>query len=70
MQEWQQSEYAPNLAGCGPLCVTNGRECHMLVEREGLVHRGRVDELCTSQEGADSRILLHANHAAKEGNTV
>ena len=44
-------------------------ECHMLVEWEDLVHDVRVDELCTSQQEADTRILLHANHAAKEGNS-
>lgn len=67
VEELQQPEYASKFKGFGPLYITHGDECHKLVESDGRVKCSRVDQLCTSKEEADTRILLHASHAASEG---
>ena len=42
-------------------------ECHKLTTGENGFDCNRVDELCAQQEEADTRILLHASHAASNG---
>ena len=42
-------------------------ECHKLTAGENGVDCNRVDELRAQQEEADTRILLHASHAASNG---
>ena len=67
MQEWQKPEYFVRFAYFGSLFVTHGRECHKLTTGENGIDCNRVDELCAQQEEADTRILLHASHAASNG---
>ena len=42
-------------------------ECHKLTTGENGIDCNRVDGLCARQEEADTRILLHASHAASNG---
>ena len=51
----------------GSLFVTHGMECHKLTAGENIIDCNRLDELCAQQEEADTRILLHAIHAASNG---
>lgn len=67
VNEWQRSEYVPRFAGLGILYVTHGSECHMLVPGDKCINSVRVEELCTEQEEADTRVLLHASHMASQG---
>ena len=67
VKEWQQQHYLAKLERFGTFlchpwlrmpqadCWENGVDC------------SRVDELCTSQEEADTRMLLHASHASSNG---
>ena len=67
VQEWQKPEYFVKFAYVGSLFVTHGMECHKLTTGENGIDCNRVDELCAQQEEADTRILLHASHAASNG---
>ena len=67
VQEWQKPEYFVMFADFGSLFVTHGMECHNLTAGENRIDCNRVDELCAQQEEADTRILLHASHAASNG---
>ena len=66
-QEWQQPHCRARFASIGELYVTHGAECHKLVAGEEGIFCSLVDELCTQQEKADIRILLHAGHASSSG---
>ena len=57
-EEWQKEKYADKLSG-KTLVVTCGREAYEL--SSGVVKR--LTDLGSSQEGADTRLLLHAAHA-------
>ena len=67
VQEWQKPEYFVRFADFGSLFVTHGMERHKLIAGENGIDCNRVDELCARQEEADTRILLHASHAASNG---
>ena len=67
MQEWQKPEYFVRFADFGSLFVAHGMECHKLTAGENGIDCNRVDELCPQQEEADTRIQLHASHAASNG---
>ena len=67
VQEWQKPEYFVRFADFGSLFVTHGMECHKLTAGEKGIDCNRLDELCTQQEEADNRILLHTSHAASNG---
>ena len=58
--EWQKEKYANKLPG-KTLVVTCGREAYQL--SSGVVER--LTDLDSSQEEADTRLLLHAAHAAR-----
>ena len=42
-------------------------ECHKLTAADNGIDCNRLDELCTQQEEADTRILLHTSHVASDG---
>lgn len=69
LQEWQHQDYFTNLARLHTLYVTHGEECHMLTALDNNIACSKVDNLCTKQEEADTRMLLHASHAASDGHT-
>ena len=47
--------------------VTHRMECHTLNAGENGIDYNRLDELCTQQVEADTRILLYASHAVSNG---
>ena len=59
-KEWQKEKYADKLSG-KTLVITCGREAYQL--SSGVVER--LTDLDSFQEEADSRLLLHAAHAAR-----
>ena len=59
-KEWQKEKYPDKLSGKS-LVVTFGRESYQL--SSGVVER--LTALDSSQEEADTRLLLHAAHAAR-----
>ena len=59
-KEWQKEKYADKLSG-KMLVVTSWREAYQL--SSGVVER--LTDLDSSQEEADTRLLLHAAHAAR-----
>ena len=67
VKEWQQQHDLAKLEAFGTFYITHGSECHKLTAGENGVDCSRVDELCTSQEEADTRMLLHASHASPNG---
>ena len=62
VEEWRKSEFRQTV-GTKKLVVTCGRECFEITSGGSRL----VPELCSSQEEADTRIFLHAAHAAREG---
>ena len=67
VQEWQKAEYFVRFGDFRSLFVTHEMECHKLTGGENGIDCNRLDELCTQQEEADTRILLHASHTASSG---
>lgn len=49
------------------LFVTHGDNCTKLVASDGTIAASTVLELCSNQEEADTRMLLHAHHASQNG---
>lgn len=67
VNKWQQPQYIPVFKDFGTLYITHGTEHLKLAAGDDGTICSRVHELCTQQEEADIRILLHANHAATDG---
>ena len=63
VQGWQKPEYFVRFADFGSLFVTHRMERHKLTAGENGIDCNRLDELCTQQEEADTRIILHTSHA-------
>jgi hypothetical protein len=66
--EWCQDKYAA-LLDQRHLYVTHGNLCHCLVAHEGKVVTLQVHALTCSHTEADTRLLLHAKHAADNGSS-
>lgn len=61
---WKTKEYSERLQFEGKvLYVTSEKECWKITSERN----DQVPEFSSSQEEADTRLLLHASHAAKEG---
>ena len=72
VDEWQRGKYAP-LIDRHSLFVTSGEQCWLFRTGAGdgnSVLRFRVQELECSHEEADTRIFLHAQHAAEAGHST
>ena len=67
VQQCQKPEYFVRFADFGSLFVTHGMEWHKLTTGENGIDCNRMDELCTQQGEADTRILLYTSHAASNG---
>ena len=50
--------------------VSHGQKCHSILAEDGTVVSCEVPELCADHEEADTRMLLHANHAAKDSRNI
>lgn len=67
-QEWEKPAYANHIAShC--LYFAHGKYCHRYASAGETVTCEPVPELDSTQEEADTRLLLHAKHAADAGNT-
>ena len=67
LTEWQQPECAGRLKG-NQFFVTNGGSCFQLSSVDGeSVIKLEVPQLQCTHEEADTRLLLHAVHAASNG---
>ena len=64
--QWHQDCYAPYYRGT--LYITHGEYYHCLKVLKEHVVCTEVSELCSSQEEADTRLLLHAFHASQQVN--
>ena len=65
-QEWCKDQYAMIL-GQHTVFYAFRNQCYQMYARNGQVVTEVVDELETSQEEADTRMFLHAKHAADRG---
>ncbi|PIK43779.1 hypothetical protein BSL78_19343 [Apostichopus japonicus] len=64
-REWSKPEYAGKLKGI-ELVVTHGTKCHSIKSTDGInLTVNDVQELSSTHEEADTRLLLHAAHAAQ-----
>ena len=66
--EWSKNRFADKI-GCHEIYVTAKETCVRINVLRGMVHRVEVPELFSQQEEADTRIFLHANHAAQNGHS-
>lgn len=67
--EWAKEEYAEKLQSrC--LYFAHGQNCHRYEVVDNVVNCEAVPELDSTQEEADTRMFLHANHAGESGNTT
>ena len=64
LEEWKKDKYAWKLNGKS-LIVVNERSCISLRSLDGKsIISEEIEELCSSQEEADTRIILHSKHVA------
>ena len=64
LQEWKKGKYAPKLQG-KHLVFVDERKCISLKSIDGKnVVTEEVDQLCSSHQEADTRIILHCNDVA------
>ena len=64
LEEWKKDKYSWNLNGKS-LIVINERSCISLRSLDGKsIISEQIKELCSSQEEADTRIILHCKHVA------
>ena len=67
LDQWKQPLYAAELY-IRSLFVCHGNDCECLTSSDGQTVTSRVvNELHCWQEEADTRMFLHANHAAENG---
>ena len=66
VKEWQGQKYAKKL-GAKQLFVTEGENCIKLSNVGGRIVVQDIQDLKSTQEEADTRMLLHASHACNEG---
>ena len=66
--EWQNDKYA-DFVGDKVILVSAKHTCYKLSKISHKIRLERVEELCSTQEEADTKIFLHANHAAALGHS-
>lgn len=52
------------------LYIAHGEQCHCVTVMEGLHTLSAVEDLTCDHEECDTRVFLHAQHAAQEHKTV
>ena len=65
---WQNDKYADSV-GDKVIFVSPKHTCYKLSKMSHKIRLERVEELCSTQEEADTKIFLHANHAAALGHS-
>ena len=66
-REWSEDAIYAKKMKEHTLFVTHGDNCTKLSASDGTITACTVLELCSIQEEADTRMLLHANHASQNG---
>ena len=66
--EWQNNKYA-DFVGDKMIFVSVKQTCYKVSKISRKIRLERLEELCSTQEEADIKILLHANHAAALGHS-
>ena len=66
-REWSQNAVYAEKIKERTLFITHGDNCTKLSASDGTITACTVLELCSNQEEADTRMLLHANHASQNG---
>ena len=66
-REWSENVVYAGKIKEHTLFVTHGDNCTKLSASDGTITACTVLELCSSQEEADTRMLLHSNHASQNG---
>ena len=64
--EWQNDNYA-DFVGDKVILVSAKHTCYRLSRMSYKIRLERVEEFCSTQEEADTKIFLHTNHAAALG---
>ena len=64
--EWSKEEYLLRLNHLN-LYITVGSDCYCIYAHGSVIHKNIVQELCSTQEEADTRMFLHAAHATEQG---
>ena len=67
VEEWMKDTYSSVIPDTCDLYATSGEECWHFTSNGGAVTRQLVSELRCNHEEADTRMLLHAAHAARNG---
>ena len=67
IREWSENAVYAEKIKDRTLFVTHGDNCTKLTSSNGTITACTVLELCSNQEEADTRMLLHANHASQNG---
>ena len=62
VKEWRRDKYRTTLTG-EALFVTCERDCYEITSQAANI----VDELSSTQEEADTRLIVHVSHAARSG---
>ena len=66
--EW--SKCSPEKLGSTSIYITHGHECHSLLSKDGVLMVQEVTALKADHEEADTRMILHASHAADSYDNV
>lgn len=67
VEEWKKDTYSAFIPDNCDLYATSGAECWRFTSEGGVISCQLVPELRCNHEEADTRILLHAAHAAQNG---
>ena len=67
-REWSSNKYARKL-GFRKFIVSHDEECHILSIQQNKVKSVPVEELSSTQEEADTRLLFHAKNAADQNHS-
>ena len=67
IREWSENAVYAEKIKDRTLFVTHGDNCTKLTSSNGTINVCTVLELCSNREEADTRMLLHANHASQNG---
>lgn len=65
--EWSENAIYAEKIKEHTLFVTHGDNCTKLSSSDGTITACTFLELCSNQEEADTRMLLHSNHASQNG---
>jgi hypothetical protein len=66
LEDWSSDAYKSRIRG-RQIYISLGQVCHRISVYDDQVENNKVQELCSNHEEADTKLLLHAKHAADTG---